>query len=179
MHNLQDPAQDVNIVPGMKNTLISASKFANAKYVTVFTKDKVKIYDANTTEIKISEEASLSGWRDWESGGLYCIPHLPLVSNKNTVTTLLTSEDQTKLLAQCRPETAQAIYTVYELPSTKKAIRYLHTAAGFPTKATWLKAIRAGHYASWPVLNVHTSKKYFPQSDETQKGHMIQTKEGV
>ena len=35
-----------------------------------------------------------------------------------------------------RPSPAEAINNVYELPSIEPAIRYLHGAAGFPTKAT-------------------------------------------
>ena len=45
-----------------------------------------------------------------------------------------------------RPYPAEAINNVYDLPSIKPAIRYLHGAAGFPTKVTWLKAIRNGSY---------------------------------
>eukprot|EP00804_Cyclotella_cryptica_P012341 CCRYP_018201-RA/>CCRYP_018201-RA protein AED:0.66 eAED:0.37 QI:0/0/0/0.25/0/0/4/0/691 len=36
------------------------------------------------------------------------------------------------------------ILNVYELPSIEQSIRYLHAAAGFPTKSTWLAAIRKG-----------------------------------
>ena len=45
-----------------------------------------------------------------------------------------------------RPSPSKAINNVYELPSTEPAIRYLHGAASFPTKATWLKDIRNGSY---------------------------------
>ena len=38
---------------------------------------------------------------------------------------------------QDRPLPRQEIKHVYELPSLKTAIRYLHGAAGFPTKSTW------------------------------------------
>ena len=42
----------------------------------------------------------------------------------------------------------EAINHVYKLPSIKPAICYLHTAAGFSTKATWLKAIQKRNYLS-------------------------------
>ena len=51
---------------------------------------------------------------------------------------------------QDRPPPCEAINHTYELPSVEPAIRYLHAAAGFPTKATWLKAIRNGKFLSWP-----------------------------
>ena len=40
------------------------------------------------------------------------------------------------------PPLREAINNVYKIASIKKYIRYLHGAAGFPTKHTWLKAIR-------------------------------------
>eukprot|EP00956_Cyclotella_meneghiniana_P019401 scaffold33215_cov93-Cyclotella_meneghiniana.AAC.1 len=68
---------------------------------------------------------------------------------------------------------------VHDLPSTERVIRYLHAAAGFPTKATWLKAISKGFYSTWPLLTSKNVNKYFPESEETQKGHMRQMRSGV
>ena len=56
-----------------------------------------------------------------------------------------------------RPSPSEAINNVYEFPSIEPEIRYLHGAAGFPTKATWRKAIRNGSYLLWPLVNVKTS----------------------
>jgi hypothetical protein len=71
------------------------------------------------------------------------------------------------------------LHNVYELPSVESTIRYLHGAAGFPTKASWLKAICKGNYLSWPLINVKNVAKYFPESEETQKGHMHGQRQGV
>ena len=71
------------------------------------------------------------------------------------------------------------LHNVYELPSVEPTVRYLHGAAGFPTKASWLKAIRKGNYLSWPLINVKNVAKYFPESEETQKGHMRGQRQGV
>jgi hypothetical protein len=65
------------------------------------------------------------------------------------------------------------------LPSTERVIRYLHAAAGFPTKSTWLQAIKAGFYATWPMLTTKKVTKHFPESEETQKGHMKQIRSGI
>ena len=43
----------------------------------------------------------------------------------------------------------------------------------------WLKAIKAGNYDSWPGLTYINTIKYFPSADETIKGHMVQTRQGV
>ena len=44
----------------------------------------------------------------------------------------------TSALAHCW----EYLHNVYELPSLEATIRYLHAAAGFPPKATWLKAVQ-------------------------------------
>ena len=68
---------------------------------------------------------------------------------------------------------------MYELPSIEPTIRYLHSAASFPTKASWLKAIQIGNYLSWPLVNVKHVTKYFPESKETQKRLMHGQRQGV
>ena len=55
------------------------------------------------------------------------------------------------ILKKNRPAPAEAINNVYELPSIEPVIIYLHGAAGFLTKATWIKAIRNGSYLSQHV----------------------------
>jgi hypothetical protein len=64
------------------------------------------------------------------------------------------------------------INNVYELPSIEQAVRYLHAAAGHPTKYTWLKAIARGNYNLWPLITVRNVRKNFPELEETQLGHM-------
>jgi hypothetical protein len=71
------------------------------------------------------------------------------------------------------------LHNVYKLPSLEPTIRYLHAAAGFPPKATWLKAVCQGNYSTWPLINVKNVAKYFPESEETQMGHMQGQCQGV
>ncbi len=71
------------------------------------------------------------------------------------------------------------IHNVYELPSIEPAIRYLHAAAGFPVEETWLKAIRGWNYNSWPLIKITNVARYFPKSEEMQKGHMRGQRQGV
>ena len=40
----------------------------------------------------------------------------------------------------------ESINNFYGLPILERAVRYLHTAAGFPTKSTWLNIILNGNY---------------------------------
>jgi hypothetical protein len=46
-------------------------------------------------------------------------------------------------------------------------------------KTTWLRAIRAGNYDTWPHLSAKAVAKHFPESDETQQGHMRSVKQGI
>ena len=74
---------------------------------------------------------------------------------------------------------ANAIFNVYELPNIEQAVPYLHAAAGFPTKRTWLKAkVWRGNYKTWSLLNVKNVHTHFLESEETQKGHM-RSQQGV
>jgi hypothetical protein len=56
---------------------------------------------------------------------------------------------------------------------------YFHAAAGFPTKESFVDAVRAGNYATWPGLTTTLIAKHFPDSDKTQKGHMKGQRKGV
>ena len=47
-----------------------------------------------------------------------------------------------------------AVFSAYDLPSVDALVRYFHAAAGFPVRDTWLKAIKAGNYRSWPGLTL-------------------------
>ena len=58
-------------------------------------------------------------------------------------------------------------------------VRYMHAAAGFPVRSTWLRAIKNGNFNSWPGLTYNNAEKYFTQSVETIKGHMVQSSQGV
>ena len=73
----------------------------------------------------------------------------------------------------------ETINNVYELPSLARVVQYLHAAAGFPTKSTWLKSIRNGNYLTLPLLVIHNVNRHFPESEETQKGHMRNQRQGV
>jgi hypothetical protein len=68
---------------------------------------------------------------------------------------------------------------VYDLLSTEQGIKWMHAVCGFPVKSTWLKAIVAGNFIGWPQLTVQNVKKYYPETTETPKGHLNQTRKNV
>ena len=72
-----------------------------------------------------------------------------------------------------------AAYSAYNLPSAGALIRYFHTAAGYPVRSTWLKAISAVKYSSWPGLTLANDTKYCPSATATIMGHLVQKRQGV
>ena len=58
-------------------------------------------------------------------------------------------------------------------------VRYLHADAGFPTKATWLNSIHNMNYLTWTLITVKNVNRHFPESEENQKGHMRNQRQGV
>ena len=68
----------------------------------------------------------------------------------------------------------------YDLPSTTGLIEYLHATAGAPTKQTWLTAIKAGNFRSWPGLASTNVTRYCPADAEaTIMGHMTKNPKGI
>ena len=75
-----------------------------------------------------------------------------------------------------KKDIAETLCNMYELRTHPEIVRYLHAAAGLPTKIIWLKAIKKSFFTSWPGLTAAVVKKHFPESEETQKGHMRKMK---
>ena len=77
-HPVREPARSADVVPGLvRNSLLSASKFADAKYVSVLTPEEVLIFDdLGDLQLTISQEAVLKGWR-CKTTGLWRVPLTP------------------------------------------------------------------------------------------------------
>eukprot|EP00804_Cyclotella_cryptica_P005331 CCRYP_020409-RA/>CCRYP_020409-RA protein AED:0.39 eAED:0.39 QI:0/-1/0/1/-1/1/1/0/334 len=192
LHKVRTPANIVNIVPSLGQTLLSGSKFADAGYTAVYDKAEVNFYDANT--IHITEKAVLTDYRCTHTG-LWRVPLRPIITNENEDTLVLDStcgHHSTNTRYKVPPTTRirdyiraslerdkHTILNVYKLPSIEQTIRYLHAAAGYPTKNTWLTAIRHGNYSTWPLITIKNVNKHFPQSEETQQGHMKNQCQGI
>eukprot|EP00804_Cyclotella_cryptica_P021956 CCRYP_000903-RA/>CCRYP_000903-RA protein AED:0.16 eAED:0.16 QI:0/0/0/1/1/1/4/0/960 len=66
-------------------------------------------------------------------------------------------------LQKARTVLSQA-HSVYDLPSTEQAIKWMHAVCGYPVKSTWLKAVQAGNFIGWPLLTAKNVQKYYPDS---------------
>ena len=71
------------------------------------------------------------------------------------------------------------IANLHDLPSLPQRVAFIHACLGFPTKATLLEAAREGRLIGIPFATPENIHKYFPESDETAKGHMEQQRQGV
>jgi hypothetical protein len=197
LHDVRVPAWDVNIVPSMVgNLLLSTSKFAEAGYMAIYNKDEVNFYNVRTTKITVSVDAVLKEWQ-CPRMNLWHVPLVPFITNLNTDTLILDHPSgqhslnsmytiKTNQLARehvalqmCKNHCQEYLHNVYKPPSIEPTIWYLHGTVSFPTKPSWLKAICKGNYLSWPLINVKNIAKYFPESKETQKGHMHGQHRGV
>ena len=155
-------AREAIVVPGMSQpALMSVSTLANNGYTTVFLpgNNGVDVFRANDVVIFLTAPPALHGWRDGR--GLWMVPvvdDIPISPGLDVTETTM---------------------GVYELPSTKEVMRFLHAALENPTQATLLIAAQHGNLVTFPNLTPQNILRHFPESDETQKGHMKQTKQGV
>jgi hypothetical protein len=172
-HKIREGAREMNIVPGLHSTLVSVPKTVDEDYIVVFDKKSAKTYDATTTMISATEQSVLEAPR-CTSTGLWLMPLDADEGKENDDHHKGNIERENASNIEGASEKANAIF---KLPSTRQTIMYHHASAGI--KETFLDAIRAGNYATWPGLTVAALHKYFPDSDETQKGHMKGQRQGI
>ena len=157
--NLEKQAQEADVLPNLKKSLMSVGQLADQGYTTIFHPKDQGVTVHNTVDITASTPV-LQGCRS--KSGLWKIK--------------LT--DKAKVSAPQKQTTCEA-NNVYTLPAVKQSIRYLHAAAGYPTKETWIAAVKAGNFSSWPGLTEQAIKRHFPESNETQCGHLKKQRQHV
>ena len=108
----------------------------------------------------------ITGWREKQAPYLWRIALLP---DNADIPEVPQDASRVSLVA----------YSAYDLPSVKDLVRYFHAAAGFPVRSTWIDAINAGKYASWPDLTLNNAKKYCTSATETILGYLVQGRQGV
>ena len=55
----------------------------------------------------------------------------------------------------------------------------MHTVCGYLIKSTWLKAIKAGSYVGWSMLNERNVQKYYPKTIKTAESQLNRTRKNV
>ena len=147
---LRAGAREAIVIPELKQALMSVKQLADQGYTTIFHPHLEGVTVHDNDGFKlVISKPPLL--QGWrEKGGLWTVP-----------------------LAE------EKAFNIYELPSTKEVIRFGHAALGFPTKPTLLEAIRNKNLVTFPGMSAENVNKLFPDSDETQKGHMKQSRQGV
>ena len=112
---------------------------ANNGYMTVFLpgQEGMNVFHANDVAISSTALLALQGWRDGR--GLWMIPIMDKPQSRSD------------------PNITKAAMGVYELPSTKEVVRFLHAALGYPTQATLLTMAQHGNLVTYPGM---TPQKY-------------------
>jgi hypothetical protein len=68
---------------------------------------------------------------------------------------------------------------VYECANKKEFVLFLHTATFSPVPDTWAKAIKAGHFTTWPGLTEELLRKHLPKEVATVKVHLNQQRKNI
>jgi hypothetical protein len=144
-------------------SLMSVGKTCDDGTISIFTKNDVTVYNEQDVLITCKGEPILIGVRD--EHGRY---RIPLVQQKG--------QWQPRTPRKRVKAKLQQANSVYDLPSIEQAIKWMHAVCGYPVKSTWIKAIKAGNFVGWPLLTEKNVNKYYPESNETQQGHMNQAR---
>ena len=172
MTELSEAARVTTIVPHLAKSLMSVGVLADNGYTTIF-HPHARGADVNAEgacTITPSQPPVLRACRD--DKGLWTV-----LIQKETSNTVRSESGYKQTSEYTHPH--GLANNVYDLPSTQEVIRFLHASLGFPTKPTLLAAIRNKQLTTFPGLTVEAVNKHFPDSDETQKGHMRQARQGV
>ena len=146
-------------MPGFRYILIFVGPLYDADCTVTFTRASVIVRDTRGIPV-------LTRWREHSGPRLWRITLQP---EKENLPKMPNTSHRTTLEA----------YSAHELPSVESIIRYFHAAAGYPVRSTWLTAISAGNYLSWPGLTLTNATKYCPSATATIMGYLVQKRQGV
>ena len=147
-------------------SLMSVGKTSDDGTISIFTKTGVTVHNETDVLIRCKGAPLLIGVRDEQ--GRY---RIPLIQHRG--------QWQPRTPTNRARLTLEKANSVYDLPSTEQGIKWMHAVCGYPVKSTWLKAIAAGNFIGWPLLTVQNVKRYYPETTETPKGHLNQTRKNV
>jgi hypothetical protein len=163
---LSTTANQADTFDDFPTSLMSVGKTADDGTISIFTKDGVTVHKEQDVLITCKGVPILIGVRD--EHGRY---RIPLIQQKG--------QWQPRKPRMRINAALQKANSVYDLPSIEQAIKWMHAVCGYPVKSTWSKAVKAGNFTGWPLLNEKNIQKYYPETDETDKGHMTQTRKNV
>ena len=158
---LRKEVREAHTLDDVTNNLYSVPELVQAGYIPIFERDEMVVYDARNTKIKVSRATVLSGYYH-EGTWLWRTP-LVRGATADDIPTLETKSSPQDILRDAPPPPTEHIGSVYEIKAQPELVRYYHAAAGFPTKLTWLKAIKNGQFSTWPGLKEAAVRRSFPE----------------
>ncbi len=161
---LSTKAAEANTFNDFPTSLMSIGKTADDGNISIFTKEGVAVYKEEDVLITCKGESILIGKQD--ERGRY---RIPLVQNRGNWQPKQPTKRSKKYLQQTN--------SVYDLPSTEEAIKWMHAVCGYPVKSTWLKAVKAGNYIGWPLLTERNVNILPRNHRNTKRAHDANTKE--
>ena len=121
-----------NIMPQFLHNLMVIGTLCGQGCHVLFKKKQVTVYSRDN-------DVLFCGWRKPRGAKLWQFSLRP--------------QDHTTL-PEARP-TGPVAMNAHNLPCVCAFVHYLHACSVFPVRSTWLAAIKAGNFASWPSLT-HT-----------------------
>ena len=150
--SLPRAARQAHIFPALSNSaLLSISQFCDNGFEAHFDATHVRIMRDSTIALQGDRDASTGLW----TIGLQ--PDVPRPSHTSL----------------------QLANNVHDLQRKRDIVKYLHRACFSPVPSTWLKAIEAGNFTTWPGLTTELVKKHLNKSIATAKGHLRQTQQNL
>jgi hypothetical protein len=141
---LLDTAKKAHVIPGLStSSLFSVGQLVDADCSVTFDRTKVHVLH--------NQANFLEGQRDLRNG-LWTVN---LQDNISKPSPNGKDEKTTSMPVDVAPRAtlnSSEAHSVYECSNKRDLVRFLHAAAFSPVPDTWLKAIRAGHFATWPGL---------------------------
>ena len=155
---LPQSATEAHVFPSLKSaSLLSIGQLCDSNCSALFTKKDLTIFDSTNAPV-------LKGQRN-ETDGLWDV-NLP--------------SQQPLEPASSPTQPKYSAHAVLNLNQTKSELaRYLHAAAGCPTKSTFIQAINNGNFVTWPGLTSNLISKHLPPSIPTIKGHIKQEQQNL
>eukprot|EP00804_Cyclotella_cryptica_P014825 CCRYP_015027-RA/>CCRYP_015027-RA protein AED:0.12 eAED:0.12 QI:0/0/0/1/0.2/0.16/6/0/1256 len=156
MTGLTETARTTTIVPHLAKSLLSVGVLADNGYTTIFHPHAqgAEVYENGACTITATCPPVLQGCRG--DNGLWTVP----IKDKAT------GGSQTAARRHNN-----------ELASNRSTVPPCSTRVPHQTDLT--RAIRNNQLTTFPGLTIEAVNKHFPDSDETQKGHMRESRQGV
>jgi hypothetical protein len=151
---LPETAKKAHVIPGLStSSLLSVGHLVDADCSVTFDKTKVQILHKKS-KILEGQQKLRNGLRKVDLQGN--TPHQILKHPGPETTGTYCGDGAHTIIKKCES------HSVYECSNKRNLVRFLYAEAFSPVPDTWLKEIRAGHFATWSGLTEDLVRKHLP-----------------